>query len=465
MQRLPVWCGFVALFGIHGGGTTRGGGPTFHREVVRILRENCQDCHRPGQVAPFALLTFDQTRKRAADIADVTKEGRMPPWHASTQEGGPFRDARVLGPDEIATLAAWVEAGCPEGDPADAPPAREFGSGWPLGEPDLVLKVPEAYPLGAEGRDESRVFVVPTGLTEGKWVAAVDFRPGNPRVVHHVLAAFDVTGRARALDEADPRAGYAVFGGFGLLPSGGLAGWAPGKRPRRFPEGIGRYLPAGSDVLLQVHYHKSGRPETDATSIGLYFAKGPVDKLVRGGAVFPPRERLRLRPNLLIPAGAADHEVTGTWTVPYDAHLIAVAPHMHWLGRDFSLTATRPGGSTSTLIRVDRWDFNWQGTYDLSTPLALPDGTRIDMRAHFDNSAANPSNPNVPPRDVRWGEQTTDEMCIAFLQLTRDDEHLGNGPPPRSARFANLEDPEVRANLERLRGFRSGIQRLIKPDE
>ncbi|MEJ7639252.1 MAG: ascorbate-dependent monooxygenase, partial [Singulisphaera sp.] len=154
-----------------------------------------------------------------------------------------------------------------------------------------------------------------------------------------------------------------------------------------------------------------GKPETDATSIGLYFAKGPVDKLVRGGAVFPPRERLRLRPSLLIPAGAANHEVTGTWTVPFDAHLVAVAPHMHWLGRDFSLEATRPDGSASTLIRIDRWDFNWQGTYDLSTPLALPEGTRIDMRA-LRQLGGEPVQPERAAEDVRWGEQTTDEMCI-----------------------------------------------------
>jgi mono/diheme cytochrome c family protein len=429
--------GLALLLAVLGRGTprARGDAPTYHGAVERILQQHCQGCHRPGQVAPFALLTYEQARKRAADIADVTRARRMPPWPASTAEGGPFRDARVLSEAEIATLAAWAEARCPEGDPGQAPPPKRWGSGWALGEPDLVLAPAQPLALGADGRDEFRVFVIPSGLTEGRWVAAVDFQPGNPRVVHHILAAFDVAGRARRLDEADPEPGYKVFGGFGFLPSGGLSGWAPGKRPTPLPSGVGRYLPAGADVLLQVHYHKSGKPETDASRIGLYFARGPIDKQVRGGAVVPPRGRFRIRPDLWIPAGDPHHEVKGTWTVPYDAHLTAVAPHMHWLGTDFLLRATRPDGSALTLIRVDDWNFNWQGTYDFLTPPALPKGTRIDMLAHFDNSAANPANPNHPPADVGWGEQTTDEMCIGFLQLTRDDEHLDNQPP---ARFAHL---------------------------
>lgn len=454
MPRGFVWATIVLSCGAMGP-KAFGATPTYHGEVVRILQAHCQECHRTGQVAPFALLSYDQARKRAADIADVTQERRMPPWHASTTEGGPFRDARVLSDEEIATLTAWAEAGAVEGDPADAPPAREFTSGWALGEPDLVLKVPEAYALKAEGRDEHRVFVIPSGLTEGKWVATVDVHPGNAKVVHHVLAAFDTTGQARAMDQTDPGPGYATFAGFGtrpsglpFFPSGGLSGWAPGKAPRPLPEGVGRYLPAGADVLLQVHYHKSGKPETDASAIGLYFSKGPVEKQIRGAAVFPPRGFLSFRPDLRIPAGDAHYEVTGTWTVPYDAHANAVIPHMHWLGKDFLLTAARPDGSAVTLIRVDRWDFNWQDTYDFQQPVALPQGTVLTMEAHFDNSDANPANPTRPPVEVRWGEQTTNEMCIGFLQLTRDDEHLGNRPPARPSRPAIFERTEPKESPE-----------------
>jgi hypothetical protein len=391
------------------------------------------------------LLTYEQARKRAADIADVTGGHRMPPWPASTTQGGPFRDARVLSDDEVKTLTSWAAGGCPEGDPGDAPPPRSWGAGWALGEPDLVVSMPEPYTVSAEGRDEHRVFVIPTGLTAGKWVTAIDLKPGNPKVVHHVLAVFDTTGRARKLDQADKGPGYAVFGGFGtlptglpLLPTGSLGGWAPGKRPQTLPAGYGRYLPPGADVLLQVHYHKSGKPETDATRIGLYFAKGPIEKEIVGAIVSPPRPRPFAKPALRIPAGESRYEVRGTSTLAEDTHLTAVAPHMHWLGKDFLLTATRPDGSKVTLIKIDDWNFNWQGTYDFLNPIALPKGTKIEMLAHFDNSAANPSNPNSPPKDVTWGEQTTDEMCLGFLQRTLDAQHLDGQIP---ARFRRAETP------------------------
>ena len=433
----------LGLPGVAPGGTGAEGSspratPTYHREVSRILQKNCQDCHRPGQVAPFSLLSYEQARKRAADIVNVTEARTMPPWPASTEEGGPFRDARVMSDAEIATLEAWVEAGSPEGSPDDAPTPHAWPSDWTLGQPDLVLTPSESFTLDAEGRDEMHVFVLPSGLAEGKWIAAIDFKPGNPKVVHHILSAFDTGGRARKLDDAEPGPGYKVFGGYGLIPSGGLGGWAPGKRAVTLPDGLGRYLPANADVLMQVHYHKDGKIETDRTSIGLYFSKAPVDKLVRGAMVTPPRKtqygpldprNLFSRPDLRIPAGETNHEVTGSLVVKDDVHLTAVVPHMHWIGKDFLLKAIRPDGSTVTLIRVDQWDFNWQGTYDFAIPVALPNGTRVEMLAHFDNSAANPNNPSTPPREVRWGEQTTDEMCIGFLQWTLDNEHLNNQPP------------------------------------
>ncbi len=403
--------------------------PTYHGEVVQILQKNCQDCHRTGQVAPFSLLAYEQARKRASDIAAVTKARKMPPWPASTSEGGPFRDERVLTAEEIATLEEWVLAGCPEGNPSDAPPPREWASDWALGPPDVLLTPSQSYTLGAEGGDEFRVYVLPSGLTEGKWFRAVDFKPGNTKVVHHILAAFDIGGRAQKLDQADPGPGYRVFGGYGLIPSGGLSGWAPGKRPQYLPDGEGRYLPAGADVLLQIHYHKSGKVESDQSAIGLYYATAPVEKQVRGSMVLPPRKNFLGRPDLHIPAGAERHEVTGSMEVPTDVHLSGVSPHMHWIGKDFLLKAIRPDGTTVTLVRIDQWNFNWQGTYDFVKPVALPKGTRVEMVAHFDNSADNPANPSAPPREVGWGEQTTDEMCIGFLQWTLDDEQLHNQPP------------------------------------
>jgi hypothetical protein len=411
--------------------------PTYHRDVAPILQRNCQECHRPGQVAPFSLLDYAQARKRAPDIAAVTEARTMPPWHASTKEGGPFRGARVLTDAELKTLADWAEAGAPGGDPKDGPPPTEWSSDWALGPPDLILKMPEPYKLGPSGPDEYRVIVIPSGLTEGRWIAAVDFKPGNRKIVHHVLGAYDVTGNARKIDAADPGPGYATSGGgYGRLPnglpfipSGQLWGWAPGRVPRLSPEGTARALPAGADVLLQIHYHKSGKPEEDATTMGLYFAKGPVDKQIRSAIVLPPRKGFSVKPDLKIRAGEAHHEVTGSLVIRQDSHLLAVFPHMHLLGKDFVLRSVRPDGSRQTLIRIDDWDFNWQNPYEFVTPVALPKGTRIEMTAHFDNSAENPRNPSDPPIEVHWGEQTTDEMCIGFLQLTHDDEHRKNRLP------------------------------------
>jgi len=272
------------------------------------------------------------------------------------------------------------------------------------------------------------------------WISAVDFKPGNPKVVHHMLAVVDRSASARAKDLADPLPGYNTFGGFGIIPSAGLSGWAPGKQPTRLPHGVGRYLPAGADLLIQVHYHKSGKPETDASSIGLYFARGAIDKQVVGAAVRPPRARLSLRPELRIPAREPNYEVRCSKVISQDVHLTAVVPHMHLLGKDFLMTAILPDGTRRVLIRIDHWDFNWQNSYDFVEPIPLPAGARVEVLAHFDNSETNPRNPNSPPREVRWGEQTTDEMCLGFLQLTRDDEHLNGGPPVHSP-FLGAVDP------------------------
>ena len=263
--------------------------PTYYKDVAPILQKNCQDCHRPDQVAPFALLTYTQARKRAADLAHVTTERTMPPWPASRSYGGPFRDARVMADADIATLKAWAEAECPEGNPRDAPKPREFSSAWPLGEPDLTLTMPEPYKLAASGDDDFRVFVLKTSLPEDRSIRAVDFRPGNRSVVHHVIAAVDTSGRGRELDAADPGPGYFALGGFGdgVPITAFLPIWTPGALPRYCLEGTGFGLPKGADILIQIHYHKNGKPQTDATAIGLYLSKTPTPRQVQTGFVFP----------------------------------------------------------------------------------------------------------------------------------------------------------------------------------
>jgi predicted CXXCH cytochrome family protein len=453
MGKTGLLCGVAAVAmstGLAGAEKTV---PTFHRDVAPILQKNCQDCHRPHQVAPFALLTYDQAKKRASDMVHVTEERTMPPWPASASYGGPFRDARVLTDREIATLQAWAEAKCPEGDPKEAPQPRTFSSDWALGEPDLTLTMPEPYQLTGTGTDDFRVFVLKTNFAEDRWIRAVDFRPGNRSVVHHIIAGVDPSGRGRELDAADPGPGYFDLGGFGdgVPISAFLPIWTPGAKARYCPDGTGYMLPKGADILIQVHYHKSGKPETDATAVGLYLSKTPLPRQVHTGFVFPNlsmRQALAARTKseaaqkagknigilellrevdaMLIPAGKADYEVKAS-TKPgasmmgrplnRDILVTSVMPHMHWLGKDFTFTAVLPDGKTKIpLIKIDHWNFNWQGTYAFKEPLRLPKGSWFEVEAHFDNSESNPANRNKPPKVIRWGEGTNDEMCIGVYE-------------------------------------------------
>ena len=450
-RNIGLICGIVALMSCTESVGADKTAPTYYKDVVRILQKNCQDCHRPNQVAPFALLTYEQARKRSADLAHVTTERIMPPWPASTSFGGPFRDARVLTAAEIATLTAWAEARCPEGDPKDAPEPRAFSSAWPLGEPDLTLTMPESYKVAATGDDDFRVFVLKTNLPDDRWIRAVDFRPGNRSVVHHVIASVDESGRGRELDAADPGPGYHDVGGFGdgVPITAFLPIWTPGALPRYCPEGTGFLLPKGADILIQVHYHKNGKPETDATSIGLYLSKTPMPRQVHTGFVFPNvsitqmmvvQQRIEaakkagrqpgilelLRDVLIIPPGTANYEVKATTKsgagmmarpLRRDIILTAVMPHMHWLGKDFTFTAVLPDGKTRIpLIKIDHWNFKWQGTYAFQEPIRVPKGSWFEMEAHFDNTDSNPFNQSKPAKLVKWGEGTSDEMCIGIYE-------------------------------------------------
>ena len=242
--------------------------PTYYRDVVGIVQQNCQDCHRPGQVAPFALLTFDQARKRGADIVAVTSGRIMPPWPASPGYGGPFHDQRGLSEQAIATLRGWVDGGCIEGDPHDAPAPREFRDDWPLGTPDLILTMPTAYEIPAQGDDQFRVFVLKTDLPDTRWIRAVDYKPGNRKVVHHIIAAIDTSGRGRELDAADPKPGYEAVGGFGdgVPIRGFLPVWTPGSRSRSAPEDAGYLLPPKADVLI--HNRPEHLPVFDIAFLG-----------------------------------------------------------------------------------------------------------------------------------------------------------------------------------------------------
>ncbi|HZT80048.1 MAG TPA: redoxin domain-containing protein [Gemmataceae bacterium] len=400
------------------------GDVTYYRDVLPILQNNCQSCHRPGEVGPFSLLTYRQAVTWAQDIKDYTHSRQMPPWKIT--EGVAYQNERKLSDEEIATLAKWVDAGTPEGDPKDAPPPVKFTTGWQLGEPDLVLEPKGDFVLGPGGRDLFRCFVLPTNLPEDKYVVAIEVRPGNPRVVHHTLNFIDVTGQGRKLEEKaqkdeqgkkdadfDRGPGYSMAMGIGFLPRGGLSGWAPGQRPYQVPKGFGFLLPKGADVIMQVHYHRDGRLEKDRTRIGLYFAKSNEGVRQFQGGVIQGRF-------FAIPANQERYKVTGTLNVPSDCTLHSIMPHMHLLGKEIKVTLRPPEGDARTLLAIKDWDYNWQETYFLKEPLKLKAGSKLEVEAFYDNSAKNPNNPNNPPKVVLFGEQTTNEMCFVFLGATSD---------------------------------------------
>ncbi len=404
--------GILSFVWMLGAGLTRADTPTFNKDIAPIVWKNCAGCHRPGEIGPFSLLTYKDSAKRSSLLEEVTASRKMPPWKAE-QGFGSFLDERRLSDKEIQRIADWVDAGSPEGDAKDLPPTPKFPEGWQLGTPDLVLKVPEPFQVVASGRDIYRCFVIPIPIDSNRTVAAVEFRPGNRKVVHHALLYLDATGAAREKDEADPGPGYASFGGPGIVPTGGLGGWAPGAVPRLLPDGVGKFLRKGSDLVLQIHYHPDGKPETDQSVVGVYFTKTPVRKIVGGIAV---RSR-----NLDIPPGDRRYHVSAqSAPLPVDAQAIGITPHMHTIGKEMKVVALAPDGKTIPLIWIKDWDFNWQGLYQYRSPVTLPKGSVIKLDAYYDNSAENPSNPSKPPKRVHWGEQTTDEMCLLGVQVVTD---------------------------------------------
>ncbi len=413
---------------------TRPGVPTYAHDIAPILRNKCEGCHRPGEVAPFSLQTYAQASAWAVDIKRYTQNGQMPPWKPVAHYGE-FQDApsRILTAAERASIAAWANAGAPAGNLAGAPPPRKFVSGWQLGEPDMVIQPSRSYHLAADGDDVYRNFVVKTNFTEDRYIRVVEVRPGNASVVHHVIAYVDAGANGSYPSEGletkttDGQPGYTSFGGPGFVPSGMMAGWAPGNAPMPLPEGVAIPVPKGARIALQVHYHKNGKPETDLTRLGIHFYRGTVNKTVTGG--------LALNFFFRIPPGDPHYKVEATMPITTDMHVYAVTPHMHLLGREIKVWATLPDQTERDLVWIKDWDFNWQNSYYLKSPIALPSGSKVHLTSYFDNSDQNPRNPNRGHlRSVGWGEQTTDEMCIAFIHATRDDEHLNivSRPEPRT---------------------------------
>jgi peroxiredoxin len=408
--------------------------PTYAGDVAAILQKHCQTCHRPGQVGPMSLTTYQEASAFAGTIKDVTQRQVMPPWHAADHFGS-FQHSRRLTDGEVATLAKWADGGAPLGDPKKIPPSPTFTDGWELGQPDLVCQAEASYSVAADGADIYRNFVIPMKFDEDRYVTAIEVHPDNRRVVHHIIAYQDFTGKSLALDAKDPGPGYTSSGGgIGFDPDGMIGGWAPGNAPHYLPDGVAIRVPKGSYIVLQVHYHKDGKPEVDRSQIGLHFANAPVQKLAR----LVPIVNLKME----IPANDPHRLITADWTAPDDLHAFDIMPHMHLLGRRMKLVATLPDGKAVPLIDVPNWDFRWQDTYVYSKPVALPKGTKIHLEAIYDNSTGNPNNPNHPPKLVKWGEQTTDEMCLAYLGVTRDSEKLAIQPMNEAKKLSSSKGAE-----------------------
>ncbi len=392
---------------------------TYARDIAPILQQRCETCHRPGQVAPFAIANYGEAKSHADMIVEVTRRRLMPPWIPGPQTAHRFVGQRWLSDRELELLDKWVEQGCALGDTADLPPRPTFAEGWQLGIPDLVVRMQEPFAVPASGPDLLQNFVLPIEIPEDKLVAAVEFHPGNKRVVHHAVLFLDDKGRARELDAATPEPGYANFGGPGFLPSGALGGWSVGNTARRLPNEMGRYLKQGSDLVVQVHYHPTGKIEVDQSEVGLYFVDKPVEQSLREpaklvGSIWMANYEMD------IPAGESNYRRSTSYTLPADLIMVGIVPHMHLLGKSMRVTATQPSKRPEVLIDIPDWNYNWQDEYYYERPIRLKAGTKIDVEAVFDNSSDNPSNPSSPPERVTWGEATTDEMLFCFFLITAE---------------------------------------------
>jgi len=397
---------------------------TFTETIAPIVYENCVTCHRPGEAAPFSLISYDDVKNRGQLIAAVTGSRYMPPWQA-THGYGDFQDERRLTDTQIQAIAAWVKNGMPEGPKAKMPAVPKFTGGWRLGTPDLVLEMPTEFEVPASGPDIFRNFVIPSKLLEDKWVRAVEFRPRARTVVHHALFAYVRSGAYASIDGADGQPGFRGLAPIGanpnISPAGPLGGWAVGASPRFLPEGLALPMSKGSDFVIQMHFHPSGKAEREKSTVGIYFAEKAPDRMLR---VLQLPGLFGIGSLQEIAAGG-NYAMERSATLPVDVKVYLANPHAHYLGKEFKATATLPDGTTKPLLWIQDWDFNWQDGYNYKEPVLLPKGTRLDVRITYDNTAANPRNPSNPPKRVWWGEESTDEMgSISFglIPVRREDE-------------------------------------------
>jgi hypothetical protein len=441
-----VVCGQVVALQGGGQGVSRTvSEPTFSKDVAPIFFKNCTNCHRPGEIAPMSLLTYKDTRPWAKSIATRVSRGTMPPWHADPAHGE-FANDRRLTDAEKDTIEKWINAGAPEGNPADLPAPPKYADGWLIPQPDVVVAMQEDYPIPARGTVAYQYFEVKTNFTEDKWVQAFEVRPGNRAAVHHVIvytrppqpATPPVPPSAPTPPARRPAPLFTLAEGMDI-PAGQTGGpqlpadqrkplgpndrpaprplgpsvgaYVPGTPARVFPEGTALRLAAGSSIVFQMHYTPTGTSSTDRTSIGLVFAKAPPATELRGTAL--------INGQLHIPAGAAEHRVDAEMTLNRDVTLWSLLPHTHVRGKRWQYEATYPDGRTETILAVPNYDFEWQTDYLFKQPLKLPKGTTLHATAWYDNSPGNKSNPDAT-KDVWWGDQTWEEMMFTGVTYSVD---------------------------------------------
>ena len=393
---------------------------TFNKQVLPLLQKRCQNCHRPGEAAPFSMLTYKDARSWAKAMKEAVLTKKMPPWFADPAYGH-FSNDRRLTPEEISTLVSWVDQGALEGDPKDAPERLEFDEGWTIGKPDVVLEMPVEYTVPAQGTIEYTYFLLPKVFSEDKWIEKFEVRPGARSVVHHVVMISRPPG-SKWLEEMKPGAAWVppkekddgkreADSGEGAFLLGDIemvSVYVPGGLAYQTGPGQARLMKAGSDLIFQMHYTASGKQTADRTRVGIVFAKQPPRERVVNTFIMNTRFR--------IPAGAPDQVVDARVTVHQDATLLNLFPHMHFRGKAFEYQVKYPTGETETLLRVPKYDFNWQLTYQLAQPLKLPKGTVLTAIAHYDNSPNNPYNPD-PKSEVYWGDQSWEEMLAGFVDF------------------------------------------------
>jgi hypothetical protein len=371
---------------------------TYSKQVSRIVQDKCQSCHHPGTAAPFSLLTYKDTVNWSETIREVLADKRMPPWHADPRYGV-FSNDRRLSKEEHDTLVGWLDSGMAQGEDKDMPPARAYADGWVIGKPDVIFELPAEQTVPATGVVAYQYFTTPTNFKEDVWVQAAEARPGNRSVVHHIIVTF-----------RDPKTKERSGGRNAGLGEGFIVGTAPGDMPQILPPGTARRIPAGAELIWQMHYTPNGKEGKDKSQVGFVFYKG------KEPPKFNAQTRGIMNANFVIPPGEPNLRVESDWVVPRDTLLLAFMPHMHLRGKDFEYRAEYPDGRKEVLLSVPHYDFAWQTSYRLAKPVTLPKGTRIHCLAHFDNSTANKANPDAT-KQVTWGDQTWEEMMIGWVDF------------------------------------------------